>query len=224
MGKATRIVVISLVAAAAFSGLAMVVGGGKHLADTSAAAYQEHVAIAPEGTTVAFYYGGCMSPSRFVGSGAVIGHRDGRTYVLTACHVVMGAPPSLNVDGLAVRVEKCSLEPDLALVSIPDVRGTAFSRAPYPRERFPVWIEAWFSGDGREEARPIVTMGIVCNQEAGWLDAAAMGGFSGGAVLDWRGHLVGTLIAGYVEWPATDGINICVTNAEVEAFLDGEGF
>ena len=225
MGKLKRIVLWGSLATVVFAATASFVGGGIWAAQNVPDIYDEHVALAPEGTTVAFHVGGCMSRSRFIGSGAVIGHRDGRTFILTASHVVMaGSPQSLNIGGLAVRVEKCSLDPDLALVSIPDIRGTAFERDVYPRERFPVWIEAYFQGEYGEPAFPVVTMGIVSNQEQGWLDATAMGGFSGGAVMNWRGQLVGILVAGYVDWRGGGGLNIVEPSTAVEAFLDGEGW
>jgi hypothetical protein len=127
----------------------------------------------------------------FVGSACVVDHREGRTYLLTAAHVMLAGAAQCEHGEL--RLERLSTDPDLALVSVPASFGRAFALGDGLQPREDVRMVGFTTFEGV----PLETWGRVCNAREGWIDGAVHRGMSGGAVIGDDGRLDGIVVEFY---------------------------
>lgn len=121
----------------------------------------------------------------FVGSACIVEHRDGRTYMATADHVV--AAGAFECVHGQLRIEIRRPEVDLALVSVPSIVGVPWRLGPDPATGDPIRCIGYFSGVYCE------TFGHVASGAMRWLDCLVGPGMSGGATVDVTGRLIGII-------------------------------
>lgn len=130
------------------------------------------------------------------GAGAVVACRGGYWWVITAAHVVI-PPLGLEVDGRPADIEALSAKNDLALVKFRSVR----EYKPYQLARASVGQRCHIVGypkipEGGEKAqKQVVSVGHVGRIADGriWANAGVCPGFSGAAMLDNQGRLLGIM-------------------------------
>lgn len=146
----------------------------------------------------------------FIGSGCVIDHRGGRTYLLTAAHVMLAGAARCEFGEL--QLERLSTDPDLALVSVAAVFGRAFTLGDglSPAE------DVHMVGFTTHLGLPVETWGRTANAQEGWIDGAPHRGMSGGAVIGDDGALDGIIIAMY-----DFTMGICVPAERIAWILEG---
>ena len=130
---------------------------------------------------------------------AISGTRVGPDLVLTIAHVLRGGTVTVTDDQGVHPATLAGRDPlsDLALLRVPGLTGPILTAASVPGLGAPVMAVA------RPAGGPMVTAGVLSGQLTGegqqrWLltDARPFQGFSGGALIDDAGGMVGLLNAG----------------------------
>jgi len=141
-----------------------------------------------QGEVVALY----SDYHQYRGTASVVGHDSGRTYMVTAWHVVnpeWGAAESC-IFGV-FRVDKSDTHTDLAIISVPAEFGVAWEISEEYEDGDEVQLTGHIFG-----AAPVRTWGHVSNKAMNWLDSSVHPGMSGGPIAV-NGRLIGVTL-GYI--------------------------